>query len=61
MPDDPPVLAQLLVGGHHGASADSQGEREGPVRRQRLAGRQLALVNQPAQPRCQQHRQRPAA
>src|ERR1700735_3562415 len=53
-PDDPPVLTERVVRGDHGASADREGQREGPVRRQRLARRQLTLVDQPAQPRAQQ-------
>ena len=60
-PDDPPVLTEQVVRGDHGASADRESQREGPVRRQRLARRQLALVDQPPQPRRQQHVQRPAA
>jgi hypothetical protein len=47
-PDDPLVLAQQVVGGDHGAAADGQRCGEGPVGWQRLAGRQLALVDQSA-------------
>ena len=46
--NDPLVLAQQVVGGDHGAAADRQRRGEGPVGRQRLAGRQFALVDQPA-------------
>ena len=45
---DPLVLVQQVVGGDHGAAADRQRCGEGPVGWQRLAGRQFALVDQPA-------------
>ena len=45
---DPLVLAQQIIGGDHGAVADRQRCGEGPVGWQRLAGRQFALVDQPA-------------
>ena len=44
-PDDPSVVTQQVIGGDHGAAADGQRRREGPVGRQRLARRQLSLVD----------------
>jgi hypothetical protein len=45
-PDDPPVLAQQVIGGHDGAAPDRKSRCEGAVRWQRLSRGQFAVVDQ---------------